>query len=131
MKDCLQKVHSLNYAEETCYNGALILKAFSSGLEIGACNWAISSPKGDVAFISSSIFFSGHAMDFDYHALEGNDLVLYSDFQSLHTMDDIETESGSGPSTDDPLSLRYSFLSLIIFNVIAFWPGSSCYYIIG
>ena len=103
----MQKIHSLNYAEEACFNGALILKAFSSGLEIGACNWAINSPKGDVAFISSSIFFSGHAMDFDYRALEGNDLVLYSDFQSLHSTDVTGTESDCGPNTDDSSSLRY------------------------
>ncbi|XP_075644960.1 uncharacterized protein LOC142615944 [Castanea sativa] len=30
--DCTQKVQTLRYAEETCYNGRLIIKAFSSVL---------------------------------------------------------------------------------------------------
>lgn len=122
----MQKVHTVNYAEETCYNGALVIKALSSGLEIGACNWEINSPKGDVAFISSSIFFSGHAMDFDYRALAGNDLVFYSDFESLHTMDNMMIESDCDPSTNNPVSLRYHFLTLIVFKSIAFWLGSYC-----
>ncbi|PON58150.1 Integrator complex subunit [Trema orientale] len=104
LKDCVQKVRTLKYAEETCYNGTLVIKAVSSGLEIGACNWAINSPKGDIAFISSSIFVSGHSMGFDYHALEGNDLILYSDFSFMHTMDDLDSEFNSASGTD---SLRF------------------------
>lgn len=90
----------------------MIIKAFSSGLEIGACNWGINSPKGDVAFVSSSVFLSGHAMGFDYHALVGSDLVLYSDFSSLHAMDDKENEINYVPSANDSLSLRYLFFLL-------------------
>lgn len=101
----MQKVQTLKYAEETCYNGTLIIKAVSSGLEIGACNWAINSPKGDIAFISNSIFLSGHAMDFDYHGLEGNDLIIYSDFYFMHAMGDLDSKFiNSAQSTD---SLRY------------------------
>ena len=96
----MQKVQTLKYGEETCYNGTLTIKAVSSGLEIGACNWAINCPKGDIAFISSSIILSGHAMDFDYHALEGNDLILYADFSFMHAMDDLDSEFKSAPSTD-------------------------------
>ncbi|KAF7138902.1 hypothetical protein RHSIM_Rhsim07G0065000 [Rhododendron simsii] len=89
MKDCMQKVQTLKYAEETCYNGAFILKAFSSGLEIGACNWTIRGPKNSVVCLSSSIFVTSHAMNFDYHALQGYDLILFSDF-SLDVNEDTE-----------------------------------------
>ncbi|KAL7615730.1 hypothetical protein Lser_V15G04155 [Lactuca serriola] len=82
VKECLQKVETLKYAEEACYNGTLIMKAFSSGLEIGACNWSIKSPKRNISYISSSIFSSGVAMDFDFHALIGSDPLIYSDFAS-------------------------------------------------
>ncbi|XP_077241662.1 integrator complex subunit [Tasmannia lanceolata] len=84
VKDCIQKVHPLNYAEEACYNGTLIIKAFSSGLEIGASNWTIRGPRRNLTYLSSSIFESAHAMDFDYHTLQGSDLILFSDFSSLH-----------------------------------------------
>ncbi|XP_058225950.1 uncharacterized protein LOC131334745 isoform X3 [Rhododendron vialii] len=89
MKDCMQKVQTLKYAEETCYNGAFILKAFSSGLEIGSCNWTIRGPKNSVVCLSSSIFVTSHAMNFDYHALQGYDLILFSDF-SLDVYEDTE-----------------------------------------
>ncbi|KAL1096371.1 hypothetical protein V6Z11_D06G219400 [Gossypium hirsutum] len=42
VKDCMRKVQTLKYAEEACYNGTLVIKAFSSGLEIGTCNWTIN-----------------------------------------------------------------------------------------
>ncbi|KAM5551892.1 integrator complex subunit 9 [Rosa sericea] len=107
VKDCMQKAQRLKYAEETCYNSTLIIKAFSSGLEIGACNWTINGPKGGIAFISSSIFGSAHAMDFDYIALQGNDTVIYSDFSSLDATEDIENDhSNFVPTTHDFSSLR-------------------------
>ncbi|KAJ0978853.1 hypothetical protein J5N97_014327 [Dioscorea zingiberensis] len=79
VKECMLKVHSLRYGEEACYNSALILKSFSSGLEIGSCNWMINGPRRNVTYLSSSIFKSAHAMGFDYHSLQGNDLILFSD----------------------------------------------------
>lgn len=82
VEDCVKKVQTLKYAEEAWYNGTLLIKAFSSGLEIGSCNWTINSPKRNVAYISGSKFHPVHAMEFDYHALRGNDLILYSDFSS-------------------------------------------------
>ncbi|KAM7472586.1 hypothetical protein LguiA_010769 [Lonicera macranthoides] len=36
VKDCMQKVKTLKYGEEVCYNGTLVIQAFSSGLEIGS-----------------------------------------------------------------------------------------------
>ena len=103
----MQKVQTLKYAEETCYNGALVIKAFSSGLETGSCNWMINCPKGDVAFISSSIFVSSHAMDFDYFALKENDLILFSDFSSLNATGNLENDFPVR-STNDLFPLRYS-----------------------
>ncbi|XP_004308609.1 PREDICTED: integrator complex subunit 9 [Fragaria vesca subsp. vesca] len=102
VKGCVQKAQRLKYAEETCYNSTLIIKAFSSGLEIGTCNWTINGPKGGIAFISSSIFDSAHAMNFDYLALRGNDTVIYSDFSSLDGTEDIESDHNNlVPTTHD------------------------------
>ncbi|KAG6679845.1 hypothetical protein I3842_13G011400 [Carya illinoinensis] len=110
VKHCLQKVQTLRYAEEVCYNGKLVIKAFSSGLEIGTCNWSINGPKRDIAFISSSIFVPAHAMSFDYHALQGKDIVLYSDLSSLDTMEGIED--------------GYSFLTTDSFSTLS-WEESA------
>lgn len=93
MKGSIQKVQSLKYAEETCYGGLLIIKAFSSGLDIGTSNWEIRSPKKDVVFISSSVFVSAPALSFDYQALQDHDIVLFSDFSSLDSMEDTEVET--------------------------------------
>ncbi|KAG8363697.1 hypothetical protein BUALT_Bualt19G0049400 [Buddleja alternifolia] len=82
VKACMLKVDSLKYAEEACYNGTLILKAFSSGLDIGTCNWSITSPKGSIAYISNSIFSSATAMSCNYEALQRTDVIVYSDFSS-------------------------------------------------
>ncbi|KAG9444988.1 hypothetical protein H6P81_016328 [Aristolochia fimbriata] len=35
-------------------------------------------------YLSSSSFVSAHAMDFDYHSLQGNDVIIFSDFSYLH-----------------------------------------------
>lgn len=110
----MQKVQTLKYAEETYYNGTLGIKAFSSGLEIGSCNWTINCRKGDIAFISSSIFVSGHAMDFDYSALKGNDLILFSDFSSFNATENHENDFPV-QSTNDLSSLRY----FCLYNVIS------------
>lgn len=112
MKDCLHKVQTLRYAEEACYNGTLVMKAFSSGLEIGACNWSIHSPKRDIAVISRSIFAPDHAMSFDYRALQGNDIILYSDLSSMDAMEDVEDDDGySVLSTSSLSALRYSYFA--------------------
>lgn len=113
----MQKAQRLKYAEETCYNSTLIIKAFSSGLEIGTCNWTINGPKGGIAFISSSIFDSAHAMNFDYLALRGNDAVIYSDFSSLDGTEDIESDHNNlVPATHDFSSLKYDAL-LNVFSL--------------
>ncbi|KAL4562142.1 hypothetical protein LXL04_034336 [Taraxacum kok-saghyz] len=102
VKECLQKVESVVYAQETCYNGSLIIKAFSSGLEIGACNWSLKSPKRNISYISRSIFTSGVAMDFDLHALIGTDVLIYSDFSNSENGSNQELE---GDDDDDDLLL--------------------------
>ncbi|MBA0876293.1 hypothetical protein Goshw_023947 [Gossypium schwendimanii] len=93
VKDCMRKVQTLKYAEEACYNGTLVIKALSSGLEIGTCNWTINGPKRNIAYISSSIFVSTHAMDFNFLGLQGNDLIIFSDFSTLDTTENIENDN--------------------------------------
>ncbi|XP_027341672.1 integrator complex subunit 9 [Abrus precatorius] len=90
VKDCMLKIRTLNYAEDACYNGTLIIKAFSSGIEIGSCNWVLNSPKGDIAYLSSSSLISAHAMTFDYQSLQGTCALIYSDFSSLSDASDVE-----------------------------------------
>ncbi|XP_020539093.1 integrator complex subunit 9 isoform X2 [Jatropha curcas] len=98
--DCMQKVQTLKYAEAACHNGALVIKAFSSGLEIGSCNWTVEGPEENFACVSSSIFVSAHAMEFDYRALQGKDLILYSDFSAV--IEDVEHhDNDSSPTTNN------------------------------
>lgn len=89
VKACMLKVESLNYAEEICYNGILIVKPLASGLEIGSCNWRINGPRGSIAYISSSVFRSGIPKNFDYEALQASDVVVYSDFFSLNALEQV------------------------------------------
>ncbi|XP_074276685.1 uncharacterized protein LOC141600360 [Silene latifolia] len=100
VKDCVQKVQPLKYAEETCYAGLIIIKAFSSGLDIGTSNWVIRSPKKDIAFLSSSVFISAVALDFTYKALQGCDIVLYTDFSSLDDTENVEEQVDNSAPID-------------------------------
>lgn len=84
VKDCVMMIHPLKYAEETCYNGTINVTAFSSGLEVGTCNWRLNGPEINLIFLSDSIFTSTHASDFDFQALRRSNLVLCSDFSSMH-----------------------------------------------
>ncbi|WOG92533.1 hypothetical protein DCAR_0311803 [Daucus carota subsp. sativus] len=98
--DCMQKVQALKYAEEACYNGTLLIMALSSGLEIGTCNWTICGPKGTVSYLSSSCFVSSTSMDFDYHGFQGSDMIIYSDFTTWKSGNDVDDYSSySAPST--------------------------------
>ncbi|ESW32006.1 hypothetical protein PHAVU_002G285400 [Phaseolus vulgaris] len=101
VKDCMLKINTLNYAEEACYNGTLVIKAFSSGMEIGSCNWVLNSPKGDIAYVSGSSFISAHAMPFDYCSLQGTCALIYSDFFSLgDTQDSSDADNYSVSAAD-------------------------------
>ncbi|KAL4204016.1 hypothetical protein AMTRI_Chr01g130080 [Amborella trichopoda] len=84
VKVCLKKVHTLRYAEEVCYDNTLIIKPFSSGLEIGSSNWRISGPRRNLMYLTSSVFESDHTMDFDYRSLQGSDVILFSDCSYVH-----------------------------------------------
>ncbi|XP_011091827.1 integrator complex subunit 9 homolog isoform X2 [Sesamum indicum] len=92
VKACMLKVECLKYAEEACYGGTLIIQAFSSGLEIGSCNWGISGPKASISYISSSVFSSAAAMSFNYQALQRSDVILYSDFSSCNGLDKFDND---------------------------------------
>ncbi|KAI4382962.1 hypothetical protein MLD38_008850 [Melastoma candidum] len=102
-EDCVKKVQKLRYAEETCYNGTLMMKALSSGSEIGACNWTIEWIGRTVALVTGSIFSSGHALGFDCQALQSKDVLVYSESLSIDhvgsTEDDI-THDSSPPRLD-------------------------------
>jgi len=111
VKDCIQKINTLNYAQEACYNGTLVIKAFSSGVEIGSCNWILNGPKGDIAYLSSSCFFSAHAMAFDYRSLQRTCTLIYSDFSSLIDAQDVEDgDNCTDPTSDKLLPPRYDIL---------------------
>ena len=110
VKDCMLKVHTLKYAEEACYNGTLTIKALSSGVEFGGCNWILSGPKGDVGYISCSSFNSAHAMNFDFRSLQGTGTLIYSDFSSLSiTRNIVDGHSSSKPFVSNSLFVRYKF----------------------
>lgn len=66
--------------------------ALSSGLEIGACNWTIEWMGRTVALVTSSIFASGHALEFDCQALLSKEVVVYLDSLSSDAL---------GPAEDD------------------------------
>ena len=111
VKDCILKIHTLKYAEEACYNGTLVMKAFSSGVEIGSCNWILNGPKGGIAYLSNSSFISSHAMTFDYQNLRGTCALIYSDFSSLSdTQDEEDGENHSVHPADKLLPTRYEIL---------------------
>ncbi|KAL3654735.1 hypothetical protein CASFOL_001470 [Castilleja foliolosa] len=93
VKACMLKVHSLKFAEEVCYNGTLIVKPCSSGLEIGSCNWNITGPKGSIAYVSSSVFLPTTSMGFDYKALQTSDVILYSDFSSRDAVEKFDNDN--------------------------------------
>lgn len=117
MKGCMEKVQFLKYAEEACYNGSLTIKALSSGLEIGACNWNILSPKGNIIYLSGSVFASATATSFDYKALEDSDVLLYSDFAACNDVDgeknDFPPATGSSYSRYIPFVL-YGILYILL-----------------
>ncbi|KAJ4810057.1 Integrator complex subunit 9 [Rhynchospora pubera] len=104
IKDCIDKIQPLKLGEEVCFNGTLVIRALSSGLDIGSCNWSIKSPKGSLVYLSSSVFGSAHAMEFDYPLLSGHDIIIFSDFSSLDSMDYDEEDTNkcalSGESED-------------------------------
>lgn len=109
VKDCILKVQKLKYAEEACYNGMLLIKAFSSGVELGSCNWILNGLKGDIAYLSSSSFNSIHAMNFDFRSLQGTHMLIYSDFSSLSVKQDVEDEDCYSKPNDNLPFLRYEF----------------------
>lgn len=104
VKDCMLKIETLKYAEEVCYNGTLIIKAFSSGLEIGSCNWSISDPKGSIAYISSSVVSSSTAMSFNYKALQRHDVTLFSDFSCCNATQKLEDDNSCSGSSGNAFS---------------------------
>ncbi|KAK9682514.1 hypothetical protein RND81_10G079500 [Saponaria officinalis] len=99
-KDCVQKVQSLKFAEETCYAGLIVIKPFSAGLDIGSSNWVIRSPKKDITILSSSLFVSAVALNFAYQALPSCDIVLYTDFSCLDDDEAVDEQINNSAPID-------------------------------
>ncbi|OEL31037.1 hypothetical protein BAE44_0007944, partial [Dichanthelium oligosanthes] len=87
IEECMQKIQPVKYGEEVCFNGIFMLKASSSGLELGNSVWTIKGPRASTTYLPSSVFVSAHALDFDYSSLKENDVILFSDLSSLNDMD--------------------------------------------
>lgn len=96
----MQKIQSVKYGEDVCFNGMLMLKASSSGLELGNCAWTIKGPRASITYLPSSVFVSAHALDCDYSSLKENDVILFSDFSYLSAMDE-ENENLSEHAMDE------------------------------
>ncbi|KAL0744182.1 hypothetical protein Bca4012_085695 [Brassica carinata] len=110
IKSCMKKVQAVKFSEEVCYNGTLIIKALSSGLDIGACNWLINGPNGSLSYVSDSIFVSDHAKSFDFHGLKGTDVMIYSGFSCLQTASPTDSDYISTVSEKNDESLAASLL---------------------
>lgn len=100
IEECMQKIQSVKYGENVCFNGMLMLKASSSGLELGNCAWTIKGPRASITYLPSSVFVSAHALDCDYSSLKENDVILFSDFSYLSAMDE-ENENLSEHAMDE------------------------------
>ncbi|KAG2602772.1 integrator complex subunit 9 homolog isoform X1 [Panicum virgatum] len=88
IEECMQTIQPVKYGEEVCLNGIFVLKASSSGLELGNSVWTIKGPRASITYLPSSVFVSAHALDFDYSSLKENDVILFSDLSSLNDMDE-------------------------------------------
>ncbi|CAD6228590.1 unnamed protein product [Miscanthus lutarioriparius] len=111
IEECMHKVQPVKYGEEVCFNGIFMLKASSSGLELGNSTWAIKGPRASVTYLPSSVFVSAHALDFDYSSLKENDVILFSDFSSLNDMDEDNEKLNEHSMDETDSSLcRYSVL---------------------
>ncbi|ONM35365.1 uncharacterized protein [Zea mays] len=109
VEECMHKVQSVKYGEEVCFNGIFMLKASSSGLELGNSTWTIQSPRASITYLPSSVFVSAHALDFDYSSLKENDVILFSDFSSLNDTDEDNEKLNEHSMDETDSSLcRYS-----------------------
>uniref|UniRef100_A0A453G8X6 Uncharacterized protein n=1 Tax=Aegilops tauschii subsp. strangulata TaxID=200361 RepID=A0A453G8X6_AEGTS len=58
LEECMRKTQTVKYGEEVCFNGMLMLKASSSGLELGNCVWSIKGPRASITYLPSTVFVS-------------------------------------------------------------------------
>ncbi|KAM0923025.1 hypothetical protein ACQ4PT_005796 [Festuca glaucescens] len=105
IEECMQKTQPIKYGQEVCFNGMLMLKASSSGLELGNCAWSLKGPRASITYLPSTAFVSAHALDCDYNSLKENDVILFSDFSSLNVMDEDNENLGENAMLcDDSVS---------------------------
>ncbi|KAE8811706.1 integrator complex subunit 9 [Hordeum vulgare] len=106
IEECMRKTQTVKYGEEVCFNGMTLLKASSSGLELGSCVWSIKGPRASITYLPSTVFVSAHALDCDYNSLKENDIILFSDFSSLNVMDANNENLGENAMLCDDSVLR-------------------------
>ncbi|KAM0931196.1 hypothetical protein ACQ4PT_000300 [Festuca glaucescens] len=106
IEECMQKTQPIKYGQEVCFNGMLMLKASSSGLELGNCAWSLKGPRASITYLPSTVFVSAHALDCDYNSLKENDIILFSDFSSLNVMDEDNENLGENAMLSDDSVLR-------------------------
>lgn len=111
----MRKTQTVKYGEEVCFNGMLMLKASSSGLELGNCVWSIKGPRASITYLPSTVFVSAHALDCDYNSLKENDIILFSDFSSLNVMDENNENLGENAMVCDDSLSRYASVSQFSF----------------
>ncbi|KAK1669082.1 hypothetical protein QYE76_057241 [Lolium multiflorum] len=105
IEECMQKIQPIKYGQEVCFNGMLMLKASSSGLELGNCAWSLEGPRASITYLPNTVFVSAHALDCDYNSLKENDVILFSDFSSLNVMDEDDENLGENAMLcDDSVS---------------------------
>ncbi|KAM0923026.1 hypothetical protein ACQ4PT_005796 [Festuca glaucescens] len=105
IEECMQKIQPIKYGQEVCFNGMLMLKASSSGLELGNCAWSLEGPRASITYLPSAVFVSAHALDCDYNLLKENNAILFSDFSSLNVMDEDDENLGENAMLcDDSVS---------------------------
>jgi integrator complex subunit 9 len=110
IEECMQKTQPIKYGQEVCFNGMLMLKASSSGLELGNCAWSLKGPRASITYLPSTVFVSAHALDCDYNSLKENDVILFSDFSSLNVMDEDNENLGENAMLCDDSVSRYASL---------------------
>ncbi|KAK4438629.1 hypothetical protein Salat_0197400 [Sesamum alatum] len=86
VKACILKVESLKYAEEACYGGTLIIKAFSSSLEIGSYFSSCNGPGNDDN-CSGPVGNHYSNLSSDDVNSEGHDTLLNDDDEYLEDME--------------------------------------------
>ncbi|VAH67423.1 unnamed protein product [Triticum turgidum subsp. durum] len=96
IEECMRKTQTVKYGEEVCFNGMLMLKASSSGLELGNCVWSIKGPRANFSSLNdmdeNNENLGENAMLCDDSVLRDGGVDEDEDVQCLSKNDDIAEE---------------------------------------